>query len=164
MTDPVLDDPGELLRFWLWHEQRHTVRSFKIANLATALTANSRTVSAWIARNAIPTIYWNAIARFFGRGSYHEIEDEARLLWADKNERRGYTPLYKLQVKRAGVTQRASTRAAEPVASARLRSAGTPERVGEYLRQRDAANELHPPQRPARTGRGRRSHGKQPVA
>lgn len=24
----VPDDPGELLRFWLWHENRQTVRSF----------------------------------------------------------------------------------------------------------------------------------------
>lgn len=99
--DPVRDDPGELLRFWLWHERHHTVRSFQVANLAKAIKAKPGTVSAWLTRpNAIPSTYWNAIARFFGRASYRELEDEANTLWGETTERHGYVPLHKLQVKR----------------------------------------------------------------
>ena len=100
MTHPFLDDPGELIRFWLWHERHHTVRSFTIVKLATDLHATPKAVAAWLTRHAIPTPYWNRIARHFGRQSYRQLEDEARVLWQQPAHRRGYTPLFHLQKRR----------------------------------------------------------------
>jgi hypothetical protein len=97
MVDPVLDDPGELLRFWLWYQKRQTVRGVVLANLAQALQVDRRRVSAWLARNGIPSCYWNPIARSFDLQSYREIEDEAKALWRHDNNRRGYIPLYQSQ-------------------------------------------------------------------
>lgn len=152
MTDPVLDDPGELVRFWLWHQQRHTVRSFKIANLATALKAKPAAVGAWLSRHAIPSQYWNPIARHFERGTYRRIEDEAAVLWADPKNRKGYTPLHDLQIKR---------RIHAGLPSARtLEHPETPALLGEYLRQSDAATPRRQRQPPVRLGPARKSLGK----
>lgn len=119
MSDPVLDDPGELIRFWLWHERHHTVRSFKVANLAKALEAKPATVSAWLTRPlAVPSTYWNAIARFFGKAAYRELEDEAVTLWRDAANRRDYIPLHQVQIKR-GQMARAAT-ASPSAAGARV--------------------------------------------
>jgi hypothetical protein len=97
-ADPVLDDPGELMRFWLWHQKHIDIVSFTIAHLANE---SPLAVGAWLGRRrGIPTKHWNAIARYFERESYHELVDEARRLWADLKHRRGYVPLYKLKAKR----------------------------------------------------------------
>jgi hypothetical protein len=127
---PVLDDPGELFRFWLWHRFHHTVQSFSQSNLAKALGVKAATVSAWLDRYAIPTNYWTAIATHFERGNWRDLEDEAKTLWGVAANRRDYTPLYKLQKKRAETSS--------PAAQRRV-SRETPERVTEYLRGTDEA-------------------------
>ena len=98
--DQVLDDPGELLRFWLWYQRHQTVRRFSVSNLAKALAVHPATVSAWMERNAIPTNHWATIARHFDMENYRQIEDAAKALWADPANRRGYTPLFKHHVRR----------------------------------------------------------------
>lgn len=100
MTDPVLDDPGELLRFWLWWQKHHSVRSLNISNLARALGVKPSTANSWLRRHAIPSMYWNPIAREFGLPGYRAIEDDAKDLWAVVANRRGYPALHHLQVKR----------------------------------------------------------------
>ena len=155
--DLVLDDPGELLRFWLWYQKRVAVRTFTIANLAKALRLKPATVGAWLGRHAIPTMYWNRIARYFERASYRDIEDDAIALWANADARRGYIPLHRLQVKRAA-TRKAARSAGAP---GPLRSQETPELVAEYLRESNAsgARKSRRPQRLARRAGDRKTHG-----
>ena len=98
--DRVLNDPGELIRFWLWYQRRGTPWHFNVGALAASLSVKSATVSAWMKRNAIPTNHWTAIARHFKLDNYRQMEDEARVLWADPANRRGFTPLYKHHVRR----------------------------------------------------------------
>lgn len=100
MTDPVLDDPGELMRFWLWWQKHHTVRSLNVSNLARALAVKPATANSWLRRHAVPSVYWNPIAREFGLESYRAIEDQAKAIWEQAANRRGYTPLHSLRVKR----------------------------------------------------------------
>lgn len=157
LSDPVLDDPGELLRFWLWHEYRSTVRSFKLANLAKSLGAKPAAVSAWLTRHAIPSFYWNPIARHFKGESatYRVLEDEARALWEVKANQRGYIPLRALQKKRRDVAAMTSA-----LAELRLKHPGTPGLVAEYLRQSDAAMTPRQPQRGARRAATGKDHGR----
>lgn len=142
--DPVLDDPGELIRFWLWHRYHHAVQRVTLASLAKALGIKPGAVSAWMDRHAIPTIYWNPIARYFERPSYRTLEDEAMALWASSGHRRGYVPLRATQKKRQ-------------VPGTRVHPE-TPGLIAEYLRQNGAATGSRRPRSPARRATGRRKH------
>lgn len=161
--DPVLDDPGELLRFWLWHEYKHSVRSFKMANLAKSLHAKPAAVSAWLARHAIPSYYWNPIARHFkGDGAtYRQLEDEARALWVTPANRRGYTPLRETHKKRSDLAAMVS--AASAWAPSREHPE-TPALVADYRASSGAAKRRRPRQPPARRATARKSHGRKPGA
>lgn len=147
-SDPVLDDPGELVRFWLWHRYHHAVQRFTQASLASALGLKAGAVGAWIDRHAVPTIYWNPIARYFERPNYRALEDEAMVLWASSTQRRGYVPLRTRQKKRGGEA------GASP--GARVGSA-TPGLIAGYLRETHAATARRPRPRAAQPGKGRRS-------
>lgn len=158
MTDPVLDDPGELLRFWLWHERHHTIRSFAVSNLAKAINATPGMVTAWLTRHGIPSPYWNPIARFFGKETYRQLADAAVSLWAEADHRRGYTPLHHIQVKRRhqsappttvrGARVHPETPAAAAAIGGSLGEARTPSR----------------PRRSARQATARRTRGTRPDA
>ena len=89
-----MDDPGELFRFWLQH--RYHERGFSVPKLALTLKVTSATVGHWLRRRgAISTKYWPAIARFFERKHPEQLIEEARLLWADPENRRYATALSK---------------------------------------------------------------------
>ena len=107
MVDPVLDDPGELIRFWLWYQRHQAMRRLVLADLARHLEIDSRRVVAWLNRNAIPTNFWNPIARYFqATHTYRDIEDQARELWKEPKNRRGFTALYQLRPNRHGPGRR----------------------------------------------------------
>lgn len=150
--DYVLDDPGELVRFWLWHRSRLTVQGVSQTNLAKSLGVKSGTVYAWLDRHAIPTHYWNPIARFFERPSYRALEDEARVLWETPANRRGYTPLRQLQKKRRDLAEAAAAQPRELPATAEL--------AGALRAASRVATRRRPPQTPARSVSARKSHGK----
>jgi hypothetical protein len=107
MADQVLDDPGELIRFWLWFQKHQAMRRLVLADLARHLKIKSPRVAAWLGRHAIPTNFWNPIARYFqATQTYRDIEDQARELWKEPKNRLGFTPLYQLQPGRRGPGRR----------------------------------------------------------
>ena len=100
MADQVLDDPGELIRFWLWFQHHQAMRRLVLADLAHHLEIKPTRVWAWLDRHAIPTNFWNPIARYFQAFSestltYRDIEDQARELWKEPKNRLGFTPLHR---------------------------------------------------------------------
>lgn len=117
--DHILDDPGELIRFWLWFQKHHAMRHLVIADLARFLKLKQATVGAWLGRHAISSQYWTPIARYFGRQTHRDIEDEATQLWQEPQNRNGYVPLYQIQIKRRRA-RRAHRRTGEPAAEATL--------------------------------------------
>jgi hypothetical protein len=155
MADPVLDDPGELLRFWLWYQKRQTVRGVMLVNLAQALQVDHRRVSAWLARNGIPSCYWNPIARSFDLQSYRDIEDEAKALWQHENNRRGYTPLYQLQSRKQRKGLSTTTIAS---GTPRRTPAEMPLVADAIADSIDAAKRPNPLRRSARRSKDRKTH------
>lgn len=153
MSDTVLDDPGELIRFWLWFQKHHSVRGVNLANLARAVHTKPATVGAWLTRHAIPSFYWNPIARFFGFETYRAIEDQARELWSTARNRRGYAPLERLKVKR-----RARTKITTPGAGGRVHPV-TPIAAAAIADSIDGAKKSRPRLPTASQARGRKTHG-----
>lgn len=86
-----MDDPGELVRFWLQH--RYHEQGFNVPRLAAALQITPAAVGHWLRhRGPIRTPYWATIARFFGLALPDDLLSEARRLWAVPDNRRYYQP------------------------------------------------------------------------